>query len=139
DASTDIVLGFNTLDEYERLSPYFGAVVGRYANRIAKARFALGGHTYRLGPNEPPNHLHGGVRGFDKRIWDADIAGNETAVTLTRTSPDGEEGYPGTLVVEVVYTLTHANDLRVEYRASTDAPTVLNLTQHSYFNLRGEG
>ena len=138
-APADIVLGFTTIDEYVRLSPYFGAVVGRYANRIGKARFTLGERTFQLPANEPPNHLHGGIRGFDKRIWDADVGANDTAVTLTRTSPDGEEGYPGALVVEVVYALTHASDLRVEYRASTDAPTVINLTQHSYFNLRGEG
>ena len=135
--SGNIVLGFDRLDRYVRESPYFGAVVGRYANRIADARFVLDGRVCRLGPNEPPNHLHGGFSGFDKQTWDAEIAAAGSGVVFRRTSPDGEEGYPGTLDVQVTYTITNRNVLQVAYEAVTDAPTHVNLTQHSYFNLRG--
>jgi aldose 1-epimerase len=134
----DVVLGFDSLDPYLHSSPYFGAVVGRYANRIANGRFSLDGRTYQLTVNEPPNHLHGGAVGFDKRMWDSARSGRN-AVTLRRTSGDGEEGYPGNLTVEVTYTLTDRNELLVDYAAECDKPTPINLTQHSYFNLRGEG
>jgi aldose 1-epimerase len=137
----DIVLGFDTLDGYAGTHPYFGAVVGRYGNRIAKARFTLDGKTYALAANDGPNHLHGGVKGFDKVVWKAtpfkDARG--VGVVFTRTSPDGEEGYPGNLASTVTYTLTDRNELRVDYAHTTDAPTVHNVTQHTYFNLAGEG
>lgn len=138
----NVVLGFGTLDEYLAGHPYFGALIGRYANRIASARFTLDGQDYLLPSNEGPNHLHGGLEGFDKKLWAArTIPPTDTAVALqlTRTSPDGEEGYPGTLTVEVTYTLTHNNELRIDYHAITDQPTVINLTNHSYFNLAGGG
>lgn len=137
-AVANVVLGFDRLEPYLDSSPYFGAVVGRYANRIANARFAIDGREYRVSPNEPPNHLHGGFNGFDKRVWNADVAGNGRAVVFRRRSPDGEEGYPGTLDAQVTYTLAD-RELRVQYEAITDAPTHVNLTQHSYFNLRGSG
>lgn len=138
DARADnIVLGFDRLDRYVAASPYVGAVVGRYANRIAHARFSLDGRPYDLGVNEPPHHLHGGLSGFDTRLWDAKAAGHGSSVVFRRRSPDGEEGYPGNLDVQVTYTLTDRHALRVDYEAETDAPTHVNLTQHSYFNLRG--
>ena len=133
----DVVLGFDTLDGYLRPHPYFGAVVGRYGNRIGKAQFTLDGHTYRLAANNGPNHLHGGVRGFDKFVWNAEPLTGAAGVTFSRTSPDGEEGYPGNLTVRVTYTLTDENELTIEYGASTDKPTPVNLTNHSYFNLAG--
>jgi aldose 1-epimerase len=137
----DIVLGFDDVQGYVKSSPYFGAITGRYANRIAKGRFQLDGKTYTLAVNNGPNALHGGLRGFDKVIWSvephADSAG--LRLVLRYTSPDGEEGYPGTLHATVTYTLTDANQLTVDYEATTDKPTVINLTQHSYFNLHGEG
>jgi len=137
----DIVLGFPSLDGYLEGSPYFGAVVGRYGNRIGGARFTLDGETYQLAANDGANHLHGGVRGFDKVVWDGASGGSDSTawVSFTYTSPSGEEGYPGTLVATVTYTLTDDDDLRVDYRATTDAPTPVNLTQHSYFNLAGAG
>jgi aldose 1-epimerase len=138
-AVADIVHGFDTLDPYLRRHPYFGAVVGRYANRIANARFTLDGRTYDLEANNGPNHLHGGRDGFDRRIWNAAIASSGAGVVFSRTSPDGEEGYPGALTVEVAYTLGETNDLSVVYRATTDAPTPVNLTQHAYVNLAGHG
>ena len=136
--TANVVLGFDRVEPYIDASPYFGAVVGRYANRIAGARFALGGREHRISPNEPPNHLHGGFKGFDKRMWDAEASGNGTAVVFRRRSPEGEEGYPGSLDTQVTYTLTD-RELRISYQAVTDAPTHVNLTQHSYFNLRGTG
>jgi aldose 1-epimerase len=135
---TDIVLGFDTLDGYLGEHPYFGAVVGRYANRIALGRFTIDGVSYRLAMNNGPNHLHGGVRGFDKHVWQAEeLAGN--SVRFSRVSPDGEEGYPGNLQVAVAYSLTNYNELIVEYQAMTDQPTHVNLSQHTYFNLAGPG
>ena len=135
----NVVLGFDTLARYVAGSPYYGAVVGRYANRIAHARFTLDGRVCHVSANEPPNHLHGGFTGFDKRVWGAELSSGGTAVVFRRASADGEEGYPGKLDVEVTYTLTERNELRVNYAAETDAPTHVNLTQHSYFNLRGDG
>ena len=137
----DVVLGHDTLDGYVSRSRYFGAIVGRYANRIARGRFTLDGRTYRLATNNGPNHLHGGVKGFDKVVWAAKSfqRGDTIGVGFDHTSPDGDEGYPGTLTVHVTYTLTPANTLIVEYAATTDRPTPLNLSQHTYFNLAGEG
>jgi aldose 1-epimerase len=137
----NINLGFNNLANYEKQSPYFGCIAGRYANRIANATFVLDGRNYTLAANDGPNSLHGGSVGFDKRVWEATpVRGNgEVGVALHYLSPDGEEGYPGNLDVKVVYSLTDANQLRIDYRATTDAPTVVNLTNHNYWNLRGEG
>ena len=135
----DIVLGFDSLDGYLKGHPFFGAIVGRYGNRIGKGRFTLDGKTYSLATNNGQNHLHGGVRGFDKFVWQAEPMTGRTGVTFSRTSPDGEEGYPGTLAVRVSYELTDRNELVVEYHATTDRATPVNLTQHSYFNLAGEG
>lgn len=132
----DIVLGFDRADEYRGEHPYFGAVVGRYANRIARGRFELDGRSYTLATNDGPNHMHGGERGFNAFMWDATVEG-AGAVTFSRVSPDGEEGYPGALRVAVSYALTDDSELIVRYAATTDRPTVLNLTQHTYFNLSG--
>jgi aldose 1-epimerase len=137
--ASNIVVGFDRLERYVAEPRYYGAVVGRYANRIGHARFSLDGRVYHVGENEPPNHLHGGFIGFDKHVWDAEVSGNGSSVMFRRTSPDGEEGYPGSLEAQVIYTLTAGNELHVEYSAQTDAPTHVNLTQHSYFNLRGGG
>jgi aldose 1-epimerase len=137
--SADVVLGFDSLAPYLSRHPYFGALIGRFANRIAHGRFSLDGKDYTLATNQPPNHLHGGFHGFDKMLWQAAVRddGDEPALELRYHSPDGQENYPGNLDVRVVYTLTAQNELRVEYEASTDAPTIVNLTQHSYFNLAG--
>ncbi len=137
----DVVLGFDSLAQYERDSPYFGSIVGRYGNRIANGTFTLNGTTYRLALNNGKNHLHGGIKGFDKVVWKAvtERPGDNLTLTLTYTSRNMEEGYPGTLDVKVIYTLTPANELKISYTAVTDAPTVVNLTQHSYFNLKGTG
>ena len=134
--SGDVVLGFDNLDGYLERHPFFGAVVGRYGNRIARGEFTLDGRTYKLATNNGPNHLHGGNKGFDKYVWNAEPLAS--GVAFSRTSQDGEEGYPGNLEVRVTYTLTDKNELVVEYRATTDKPTPLNLTQHSYFNLSGD-
>jgi aldose 1-epimerase len=134
----DVVLGFDNLEGYLADHPFFGAIIGRYGNRIAKGQFALDGKTYKLATNNGPNHLHGGVKGFDKVLWSAEPVPGKNAVVFTRTSPDGEEGYPGNLRVQVTYTLTDENEVLVDYRATTDKPTVVNLTQHSYFNLGGQ-
>jgi aldose 1-epimerase len=135
----DVVLGFDTLDGYLGHSPYFGAVVGRYANRIANGRLALKGATHQLACNDGANHLHGGWRGYDKVLWmGAPLAGGGApGVTFTYISPDGEEGYPGRLEAQVTYVLSADGALAVRYRASSDAATIVNLTQHSYFNLSG--
>lgn len=134
----DVVLGFDSLDGYLTDHPYFGAIIGRYGNRIGKAAFTLEGVEYNLAPNNGENSLHGGVHGFDKVVWTArELPPN--AIELSYRSRDGEEGYPGNLDVTVRYTLTDANELRIEYAAATDKTTVLNLTNHSYFNLRGAG
>jgi len=133
----DVALGFDTLAGYLTEHPFFGAVVGRYGNRIANARFVLDGRTYQLAANNGPNHLHGGTRGFDKYVWTAAPIAGANGVAFTRTSPDGEEGYPGTLTVRVAYTLTDANALMIDYQATTDKATPVNLTQHTYFNLAG--
>lgn len=137
----NVVLGFSNLAQYQAQSPYFGCITGRYANRIANATFDLNGETYTLAANSGPNSLHGGNVGFDKVVWNAAEVESEdgVALELTYLSPDGEEGYPGNLSVMVVYTLTEANELRMDYTATTDKSTVVNLTNHSYFNLAGEG
>jgi aldose 1-epimerase len=134
----DVVLGFDRLENYLQDHPFFGAIIGRYGNRIAKAQFTLAGQTYKLAANNGPNHLHGGVEGFDKVMWDVAPVSGSNALAFTRTSADGEEGYPGNLRVRVTYTLTDKNELVVEYTATTDKPTPVNLTQHSYFNLAGQ-
>ncbi len=137
----DVALGFDTIEEYVEQSPYFGAIVGRYANRIAEGTFELEGETYELAINNDPNTLHGGEKGFDKVIWTAEEfdSPDGPALVLSYTSPEGEEGYPGTLDVTVLYTVTQSDELRIQYSATTDAPTVVNLSNHSYFNLAGEG
>jgi aldose 1-epimerase len=137
----DVVLGFDNLDAYLKGDPWFGALVGRYANRIAKGRFTLNGVEYKLATNNGENHLHGGVKGFDKVVWNGNPlkVPNGAALELTYLSKDGEEGYPGNLSVKVTYTLTDANELKLDYSATTDKDTVVNLTQHSYFNLAGQG
>jgi aldose 1-epimerase len=137
----DIVLGFNTLERYLSDSPYFGALIGRYGNRIARGRFALEGTTYELAVNNGPNHLHGGLRGFDKVLWNAETVEKEdrAILRLSYLSPDGEEGYPGNLPVTVEHALTDDNEFVLDYTATTDKTTVVNLTHHSYFNLKGEG
>jgi aldose 1-epimerase len=137
----DIVLGYDNLDGYRTNSPYFGALIGRYGNRIGGAKFTLEGKTYTLAANNGPNTLHGGLKGFDKVVWTAKpLAGSSgPALQLTYVSKDGEEGFPGTLSVTAVYTLADQNELRLNFTATTDKPTVCNLTHHSYFNLRGQG
>ena len=138
----DVTLGFDELEPYTTgESPYFGALIGRYGNRIADGRFSLDGQTYTLATNNGPNSLHGGERGFDKRLWNAEpFETDSTAgLVLTRTSPDGEEGYPGALDVTVTYTLTDGDALVFDYEATTDEATPVNLTQHTYFNLAGPG
>lgn len=136
----DIVLGFNTLAQYEQESPFFGAIIGRYGNRIAKGRFSLDGREYTLAVNNGPNHLHGGVKSFDKVLWNAHTADTPDGPTIhfTYISPDGEEGYPGTLSTHVTYVLSDKNEFRITIEATTDNPTVVNLCQHSYFNLLGK-
>ena len=137
----NVVLGFDNLDQYLKGHPFFGAVAGRVANRIAKGKFTLDGKEYTLAVNNGPNHLHGGLKGFDKKLWKAEPmeTAEGPALKLTYTSPDGEEGYPGTLNATIVYTLTDKNELKIEYTATTDKATPINLTNHSYFNLAGSG
>ncbi|WP_329228486.1 galactose mutarotase [Streptomyces sp. NBC_00111] len=139
--TTNVSLGFDNLPEYVAKSPYFGGLIGRYGNRIAEGRFTLDGVTHQLPVNDGPNSLHGGDQGFDKRVWRVEpfTGHGDVGLVLTRTSPDGEAGYPGTLAVRVVYTLTSRGEWRVDYTATTDRATVLNLTSHTYFNLAGEG
>jgi aldose 1-epimerase len=134
---TDVVLGYDRLADYESAGFYLGAVLGRVANRISNAKFTLDGKTYSLAANRAPNHIHGGARGFDKRVWSGVAV--DRGVTFTYVSPDGEEGYPGTLRVTATYRLTDANELRIDYAARTDKPTPINLTNHSFFNLAGSG
>jgi len=141
--TADVVLGFDNIAGYESdANAFFGCVTGRVANRIARGRFKLNGTEYKLAVNNPPNHLHGGVkRSLDKVVWKASVieTNHGPAVQFRYTSPDGEEGYPGTLEIAVTYSLSENNDLRIEYQAVTDKPTPVNLTNHSYFNLAGEG
>ncbi|MGD0668132.1 MAG: aldose epimerase family protein [Bryobacteraceae bacterium] len=140
-ALADVVLGMDTLDGYRTQTAFFGALIGRYGNRIGGAKFTLEGKTYHLPANDGPNTLHGGPLGFDKRVWQArEVPSAEgPAVEFTYVSKDGEEGFPGTLTAKVVYTLTNKNELKIDYTATTDKPTVVNLTNHSYFNLKGAG
>src|SRR5262249_16748382 len=134
----DIVLGYDNAAAYARNnSPFFGALIGRYGNRIAKGRFTLDGATYTLATNNGPNHLHGGVKGFDKVVWRGELVPN--GVAFSYTSADGEEGYPGALSARVTYTLSEQNELTIDYEATTTKLTVVNLTQHTYFNLAGQG
>jgi aldose 1-epimerase len=137
----DVVLGYDNLEGYFTNSPYFGALIGRYGNRIARGKFTLNGVTYKLAINNPPNTLHGGLVGFDKQVWGARAVeiSAEPSLELIYLSKDGEEGYPGNLQVKAVYALTADNGLRLEYTATTDKDTVLSLTQHPYFNLAGKG
>ena len=136
----DIVLGFNTLAEYEADTPYFGALIGRYSNRIAEGKFNLEGQEYTLAVNNGVNHIHGGLKGFDKVVWDAKTILNDSTVSLELSylSKDMEEGYPGNLKAKVTYTLNNEDELSVIYEATTDKPTIVNLTQHSYFNLTAD-
>jgi aldose 1-epimerase len=137
----DVVLGYDNLDGYLKETPYFGALIGRYGNRIAKGKFTLNGQEYTLATNNGPNALHGGLKGFDKVVWEPTILASAEgpALQLKYVSKDGEEGYPGNLSVTAVYTLTEDNALKLEFTATTDKDTVLNLTHHSYFNLAGKG
>jgi aldose 1-epimerase len=137
----DVVLGYETLEEYVGNPRYFGGLIGRHANRIGSGRFLLNGTEFQLTQNNGANHLHGGAKGFDKRVWRViDPLPNDAAsLRLEYFSPDGEEGYPGNLTAEVTYTLSNDNELKTEYRATTDRETIVNLTNHSYFNLAGRG
>jgi aldose 1-epimerase len=136
----DIALGYNTLAEYEAETPYFGALIGRYGNRIAKGKFSIDGEAYTLAVNNGENHLHGGLKGFDKVVWDAKTIVNDSTASLELSylSKDMEEGYPGNLQTKVTYTLNNNDELSVKYEAKTDKPTIVNLTQHSYFNLTAD-
>lgn len=137
----DVVLGFNNLQDYLKSNTYFGAIIGRYANRIGNAKFSIDGKEYTLAKNNWMNSLHGGIKGFDKVLWEAEpVSGNNShSLKLKYLSKDGEEGFPGNLDVTVTYTLTDDNSLKIEYLATTDKPTVVNLTNHTYWNLAGEG
>lgn len=137
----DVALGYDNLQGYLDATPFFGAIIGRYGNRIGNAKFTLNGKEYTLAKNDGPNNLHGGVKGFDKVVWDAEpVEGEDTVgLKLTYLSKDGEEGFPGNLNVTVIYTLTNDNELKIENLATTDKTTVANLTHHSYFNLKGQG
>jgi len=138
---SDITLGYDSLDGYIRENPYFGATIGRYGNRIAKSQFTLDGVRYELAANDGENHLHGGIKGFDKVLWDAQSFEQRDAVgvKMTYLSRDGEEGYPGNLNCSVTYSLTNNDELKISYEAQTDKATPINLTHHSYFNLAGQG
>jgi aldose 1-epimerase len=139
--TANVVLGFDDLEGYLKGHPYFGAIVGRVGNRIAKGKFTLDGQEYTLATNNGPNHLHGGKKGFDKVVWTAEPIqkAEDVGLQLTYRSPDGDEGYPGNLTMTVIYRLTPQNELRIEYTATTDKATPVNLTNHSYFNLAGPG
>jgi aldose 1-epimerase len=136
---TDVVLGFDNLKDYLAGHPFFGCITGRVANRVAKGKFTLDGKEFKLATNNGPNHLHGGVKGFDKQLWKAETVPvtDGVAVKMNYRSPDGEEGYPGNLTTAVTYTLTNQNDLKIDYSATTDKATPVNLTNHTYFNLAG--
>lgn len=136
----NVVLGFDSVEDYQRYSPYFGAVVGRVAGRIKGGQFQLDGKSYTLPQNENENHLHGGEKGFSQVLWDAEMIRreNEAGVAFSYTSPDGEEGYPGTLKIKVIYLLTNENELKISYDAVTDSKTLLDVTNHTYFNLSGD-
>ncbi len=136
----DVVFGYDSLSGYtQKGNPYFGCLVGRYANRIANAKFTLDGKEYQLAANDNGNTLHGGLKGYDKVMWKAEKLAGDSSIKLTYNSKDGEEGYPGNLVAEVVYTLTSADEVKIEYKATTDKPTPVNLTNHCYFNLSAGG
>jgi len=138
----EVNLGFDNLMDYlQEEQPYFGAIIGRYGNRIANGKFTIDGQTYTVATNNAPNHLHGGNKGFDKVVWNAKIIKKRTipSLALTYLSPDGEEGYPGNLACKITYKLTHKNELQINYQATTDKPTILNLTNHCYFNLKDGG
>ncbi|HNP72473.1 MAG TPA: aldose epimerase family protein [Kouleothrix sp.] len=139
--TADILLGFDELEPYLGAQPYIGALIGRYGNRIAEGRFTLDGATYTLGRNNGPNNLHGGPIGFDRAVWRTEVLsdGAEPSLALQHLSPDGDQGFPGALAATVTYTLTAANELRIDYDATADRPTVVNLTNHAYFNLAGAG
>jgi aldose 1-epimerase len=137
--AADVALGFDALEGYLTAHPFFGAIIGRYGNRIGAARFALDGAEYTLAKNNGPNNLHGGDKGFDKQVWHAQPIAGRNAIEFSRTSVNGEEGFPGNLATRVIYELTDRNELVVEYFATTDRATPVNLTQHTYFNLAGEG
>lgn len=136
----NVVLGFDSVEDYVKKSPYFGCIVGRVAGRIAGGEFELDGHVYKLAKNDGNNHLHGGIRNFSNIVWDAELIEKqeEASVIFTYTSPDGEEGYPGTVKATVTYTLNNKNEIRMEYKATTDKTTIINLTNHTYFNLSGD-
>ncbi|MCF7859530.1 MAG: galactose mutarotase [Candidatus Cloacimonetes bacterium] len=138
---SDVVLGYDNVEDYIENSPYFGAIIGRYGNRIARGKFSIGDEIYQLATNNEPNHLHGGQKGFDKVIWDAKIIDEKehASIKLSYYSKDGEEGYPGNLKVDVVYALTDNNELVIKYFAKTDKITICNLTNHTYFNLKDAG
>ena len=139
DAASSIVVGFDSIAQYLQSPPYFGAIIGRYGNRIGGGKFSIGDQTYSLATNDGANHLHGGIKGFDKVIWTADpVSDTVASLSLHYLSKDGEEGYPGNLDVTVKYTLTDEDELRIEYDATTDKPSPVNLTNHSYFNLTGD-
>jgi aldose 1-epimerase len=137
----NVTLGFPRLDGYLQRHPYFGSTVGRYCNRIAQGRFSLNGQTYTLAKNNGPNHLHGGEKGFDARMWQAEpsAGADQLSIRFTRRSPDGEEGYPGNLDVAAIYALNNNNELTMEFQVKTDQDTVVNLTNHAYWNLAGAG
>lgn len=138
----DVILGWDDLDSYVKPGPYFGATIGRIGNRIAGGKFSLDGKDYTLATNNESNHLHGGTKGWDKHVWTAKpgkSAGGDPQVTFSTVSPDGEEGYPGTVNASVTYTLTSDNTLRLSYEATTDKPTIINMTNHAYYNLAGPG
>ena len=137
----DVVLGFDHIDNYISGNPYFGALIGRYANRICKGKFSLFGKDYQLATNNGKNHLHGGIKGYNDVVWDANFVDNkeEPSLELEYFCKDGEENYPGNLKVKVIYTLTQENELKINYYATTDQTTIINLTHHSFFNLKGEG
>jgi aldose 1-epimerase len=135
----NVSLGFNNLQDYVEKSPYFGCIAGRYANRIAQGKFSLDGQDYQLATNNGPNHLHGGDRGFDKKVWRGLVLPDSLGVRFNLESPDGEEGYPGLMRVQATYELTENNQLKILIEATSDRPTVVNLTNHAYFNLSGEG